>query len=53
MELYDRGAWYTVKQRIEELKKWLELAPNSKLALKRRTELVAAEEQLKKIIGGS
>jgi hypothetical protein len=51
MELYDRGAWFTVKQRIDELEKWLKEFPESEFAFRRRVELEAAKEQMKKILG--
>ena len=52
VELYDRGAWYIVSQRIKELEKWLERFPQSEFYQKRKTELETAKVQLERILSG-
>lgn len=49
MKLNLEATAFTIKQRIEELLFWLSHFPDSEFAPKRRAELEAAREQLKKI----
>lgn len=48
MKLSDKETIFTLKQRIDELKKWISLMPDSFLRQQRETELLAAKDQLSK-----